>query len=239
MKPVAIVENDHLLPGTGWVGRILDARGIPWRLVRGHAGETADLDVDALAGLVVLGGRQHAWEEDEHPQLRHEREAMAAGAERDLPILGCCLGGQVLARALGGIVHPAPAPEHGWLGIAPTPAAATDPLFRHASAGDRVYLWHLDAFTLPEGAVHLATSVDAPVQAFRYRNAWALQFHPEVDLDLQTRWFDTFPDAAAAVGADQAAMAAEATEREGAQTLFATALIDAFADVVVAHSPRR
>jgi GMP synthase (glutamine-hydrolysing) len=231
VKPIAIVENDPMLTGTGWIGRVLDRRGLEWRLVRAFAGEAETLDAGDLGGLVVLGGRQSAWQEEAHPELRHEREAMEACVVRDVPVLGCCLGGQILARALGGNVWTAPQGEFGWPSIHATDAAAADPLFSGAAPQPSVYQWHTDIFDLPDGAIRLATTEAAPVQAFRYRRAWGLQFHPEVDLDLFEAWHANFPDGCASVGLDPDEMRAEAIRREADPALFAVRLIEGFADV--------
>jgi GMP synthase (glutamine-hydrolysing) len=229
MKPVAVIVNDEMLPGAGWVGRVLDRRGLPWRTVLGHAGETASLDIAELRGVVVTGGRQHAWAESEHPQLRDERLLFAAAAERDVPALGLCLGGQIMARALGGEAMPGERGEFGWVDIEPLPAAAGDPLMAPAlAAPPRVYQYHLDVFTLPPGAVALARTEAAPVQAFRYGRSLGVQFHPECDLETFEIWHGNFPDSFTHVGVDGDAAYAEVQEREHAD-LFAVRLIDAWA----------
>jgi GMP synthase (glutamine-hydrolysing) len=232
MKPVAVIVNDDLLPGAGWVGRVLDRMAIPWQTVRGFAGETASLELAALGGVVVTGGRQHAWEEEDHPQLRDERLLLAAAAETGVPALGLCLGGQVLARALGGEVEPAAVGEHGWLDIEPLPAAGDDPVVGPSlRAPTRVYQWHWDRFTLPPGATALARTDAAPVQAFRYGSCYGVQFHPEVDLETFEIWHANFPAACATVGVDPAAAHAEARERETAD-LFAVRMIEGWAGLV-------
>jgi GMP synthase-like glutamine amidotransferase len=234
MKPVLIVENDQLLAGAGWLTRVLDRRGLPYRLVDATAGGLDGVRADDLAGMIMLGGRAHAWQEDEAPFLHAERLLTQQCVAGDVPVLGCCLGGQVLARALGGTVRPAAAGEYGWLDIAPTADGARDPLFRLAATADEVYLWHDDEFTVPAGAVHLSTSAATPVQAFRYGRAWGLQFHPECDLQLYDSWHGNFPDACDQVGLDPRAMRQTAARRERQDDLFAVRLIDAFASVVLA-----
>ena len=232
MRPVALIENDPLLPGAGLLERTLDARGIPWILVRGHAGEARGLAATAFSGVVVLGGRPHAWEEDVYPFLRDERELLAACVWHDVPALGCCLGGQVLARALGAGVRPASAGEHGWVAIEPLPAAAADPLFLTTGPASDVYLWHVDEFDLPDGAVHLASSSVSAIQGFRVGRAWGLQFHPEVDAATLRTWFRNFPDAARHAGVDEAAIHAQA-ERHEVMPALPRRLLDGFADVVL------
>jgi GMP synthase-like glutamine amidotransferase len=229
MKPVVVIVNDEMLPGAGWVGRVLDRRGIPWQTVRGHAGETAAIDISDVGGLVVTGGRQHSWDETEHPQLRDERLLFAAAAERDVPALGLCLGGQIMSRALGGEAMPGVEGEFGWVDIELLPAASADPIMGPAlAAPPRVYQYHLDVFTLPPGAVALARTDASPVQAFRYGRSLGVQFHPECDLETFELWHSNFPDSFAHVGVDGEAAHAEARKRETAD-LFAVRLIDAWA----------
>lgn len=233
MKPVLIVENDQLLAGAGWIARVLDRRGLPYRQVDATAGGLDGIDAAELSGLITLGGRAHAWQEDADPFLRTERLLTEQCLAQDVPILGCCLGGQVLARALGGTVRPAAAGEYGWLDIAPTAEGARDPLFRLAATADEVYLWHDDEFLLPADAVHLSTSAATPMQAFRHGRAWGLQFHPECDLPLFDFWHGNFPEACELVGLDRQAMRQTAERRERQDDLFAVRLIDAFASVVL------
>jgi len=233
MKPVLIAENDQLLAGAGWITRVLDRRGLPYRLADATSGGLDGIAADELSGLIMLGGRAHAWQEDADPWLRRERVLTEQCVAADVPILGCCLGGQVLARALGGTVRAAEAGEYGWLDIAPTDEGARDPLFRLAATSDEVYIWHDDEFTVPPGAVHLSRSDQTPVQAFRYGRAWGLQFHPECDLPLYDSWHGTFPDACVQVGLDPRHMRDTAARREREDDLFAVRLIDAFASVVL------
>jgi GMP synthase (glutamine-hydrolysing) len=235
MGPTLVIENDPLLPGAGWAGRALDAAGVPWRVVRAHAGETRTTSIDDIAGLVVLGGRQHAWQEDEFPQLAWQREAMRRLVDTGTPVLGICLGGQLLTRALGSSVFPARQGEYGWVAIEPTEAATSDPLFSSASLSEQVYLWHTDAFALPDGAQLLAATHHVDVQAFRYANAWAVQFHPEVDLATFDAWHANFPDAAALVGVDPHEARRTAARRELDEPPFARRMLEAFAGVIAAN----
>ncbi len=234
MKPVLIAENDQMLAGPGWISRVLDRRAVPYRVVSAAAGGLEGIDADQISGLITLGGRGHAWEEDVLPFLGRERVLTQECVARDVPVLGCCLGGQVLARALGGTVTTHAAGEYGWLEVSPVGAAARDdPLFSIAGPANPVYLWHLDEFSLPAGAVHLAASEATPIQAFRHGRAWGLQFHPECDLPLYDAWHTTFPNACNEVGLDPAEMRQTAVERERDPELFAMRLIDAFASVVL------
>jgi GMP synthase-like glutamine amidotransferase len=232
VKPVLLLENDPLLPGAGLLVRVLERRDMPWRVVQAHAGEADDLRPGDASAVVVLGGRQHAWEEEEHPHLRVERELLAGCVAEGVPALGCCLGGQILARACGGEVRGAPRGVHGWYRIDPTAAAAGDPLFSSATPQSPVYGWHLDEFSLPAGAVQLATGSVCAQQGFRIGNAWGVQFHPEADPATLRGWFANFPQAAESVGLDEADVHAEA-ERHAREPAFPERLLEGFADVAL------
>ena len=146
-------------------------------------------DVSRYNGLVVLGGPMNVDETDRFPHLTTEiaaiREALALG----IPVLGICLGAQLLAAALGANVRPHTVREIGWYPLNPTADAAQDPLCRHLGAQQHVFQWHAYTFDLPDGAVHLASTPTCPNQAFRHGDrAYGLQFHLEADEHLIQRW---------------------------------------------------
>jgi len=140
-------------------------------------------------GLVILGGPMSAADPERHPHLATETALIREAIEREVPVLGICLGAQLLARALGGEVRAARRKEIGWHEVARTPAAVDDPLFSHFGERETLFQWHEDTFAIPRGAVRLAGSATCPNQAFRYRrNVYGLQFHLEVDEPLIERW---------------------------------------------------
>lgn len=148
-------------------------------------------DVARYHGLVILGGPMNCDEVDRYPHLELETEAIRTAIDRGLPVLGICLGGQLIARALGAKVTRGEK-EIGWYDVTPTEAGSRDPLFRRFSGTQKIFQWHGDTFRLPPGAVHLASSQGCVHQAFRYGdNVYALQFHLEVDEPLIRRWLHT------------------------------------------------
>ena len=145
--------------------------------------------LDHYHGLVLLGGPMSACDDVNHPHLVTEIELVREGIDRGLPVLGICLGAQLMARALGAEVRPNPAPEIGWYEVSLTEDGRRDPVFAHFGERERIFQWHGDTFDIPDGGVHLASSTTCHHQAFRYGDrAYALQFHLEVDPPLIERW---------------------------------------------------
>ena len=137
--------------------------------------------------LLILGGGISAY--DDLPFLRAEIDLIRASVAAGKPVLGICLGSQLLARALGGTVARAPKPELGFyrvkMFVKQLSDAFSDALFAGVPDSFVALHWHFDAFTLPPGAVPLAASTLTPLQAFRHgSNAWGLQFHIEMNADL-------------------------------------------------------
>lgn len=148
-----------------------------------------------IGGLVVMGGPLGAYEEDKYPFLRKECELLEAVARRGDPVLGVCLGAQLLAKALGARVFPGHGAEIGFGSITLTPVGQEDPLFAGTGPVLPVFHWHGDTFTLPEGAELLASSAMYPHQAFRFGSrAYGLQFHVEPDAATWVAWRDHLPE---------------------------------------------
>jgi GMP synthase (glutamine-hydrolysing) len=141
-----------------------------------------------FAGTIVMGGPMGAYEEEAHPWLVEEKRAIRAAAHAGHPVWGVCLGAQLLAGALGAAVYPGPEAEVGLLAVELSPAAAGDPVFRHAPPSFPTLQWHGDTFDLPTGATLLASSPAYRNQAFVFERAYGLQFHLEVSPELATAW---------------------------------------------------
>lgn len=124
-----------------------------------------------------------------HPWIPAECELLRRCVDLKLPTVGICLGGQLLARAMGGRVERNPKAEIGWFPIILSAVGRNDPIVAAAGPSPTVYQWHEDTFYLPSGAVHLAGSMSCPRQAFRIgENAYGFQFHPEADHQLVGEW---------------------------------------------------
>jgi GMP synthase (glutamine-hydrolysing) len=164
-------------------------------------------NVDPVAPdlVILLGGPISAYEESLYPFLRHEIALLERRLGAARPTLGICLGAQLIARALGARVYPAPAKEIGWGGLQMSEAGQAGPL-RHL-AGVPVLHWHGDTFDLPEGAELLASTEICPNQAFGLgRHVLACQFHPEISGHGFERWLVGHEVELAATGVSPAAL---------------------------------
>jgi len=168
-------------------------------LEAGHTLETVhvhkrDAIPDALqgyAGLIVMGGPMSA-NDDHLPFIGREIHLLQQAIAQDFPVLGLCLGAQLLAKAAGAEILPSPERELGWYPLLSTPDGETDALFSSLPAkGLDVFQWHGETFSLPPNAVLLASCPNVPNQAFRLGSCqYGLQFHVEVDALIIRKWID-------------------------------------------------
>ncbi|MBC7385643.1 MAG: type 1 glutamine amidotransferase [Cryobacterium sp.] len=168
--------------------RALESQGIPSLVCQIWNDEKLP-EVSQINGLVSLGGPMGANDELDYPWITEEIRLMRRVFASGIPIAGICLGGQMLARALGGKVSINPHPEIGWFQVKVTEDGAQDPLMSAAGLLPKFYQWHYDTFFPPKDAVLLAESAICPRQAFRLGNlAYGFQFHPEADRQLVDEW---------------------------------------------------
>jgi GMP synthase (glutamine-hydrolysing) len=147
--------------------------------------------LDGYQGIVVLGGPMNMDEADTNPHLPTEVALVREAIERDMPVLGICLGAQIIAAALGAEVGPTHEKEIGWYSVSPSQAGGDDPLLGCFDGTEQIFQWHGDTFEIPDGAAHLASSPGCVNQAFRYGdNVYGLQFHLEVDEPMIERWLN-------------------------------------------------
>lgn len=176
----ALIQHVHfegpglILPAAATAGLRLDIR----RMWAGDQLPTAD----EISGLVVMGGPMGATDTDAHAYLVGEAELILACAQRGLPVLGVCLGCQLVARALGADVRMGPVEEVGLGTVTLTDEGHADPVLGPAGSPAPVFHWHRDTFDLPQGAVRLASSYRYENQAFRVgSHVYGFQFHVELD----------------------------------------------------------
>jgi GMP synthase (glutamine-hydrolysing) len=176
--------------GPGLIAVEAQARGLHIDVRPLHLGASIP-EPDEVQGLIVMGGPMGAYETDKHPFLAEECSLIAELVRRNRPVLGVCLGAQLLARALGARVFPGHGPEIGFGFVELTAEGKRDALFGPDGPSLPVFHWHGDTFDLPEGSTLLASSAEYRHQAFRFGScAYGLQFHIEPDLDTWSAWHE-------------------------------------------------
>jgi len=179
----------------------LRAAGLDVDTRRVDVGEPLPANLDEYAALVVMGGPMSAATDEGFPTRPAELALLGEAIERQLPVLGICLGAQLLAVAAGGSVYTGPKPEIGWGTVHLTESAQSDPLFADAPDELTVLHWHGDTYVRPPGSVHLASNAAYAEQAFRCgERAWGLQFHLEVDGPAVNGFVEAFGDEVEAAG---------------------------------------
>jgi GMP synthase-like glutamine amidotransferase len=189
---VLVIENYPNTP-LGLVGEALAEAGAATHIERMHAGGALPATPEGYDALVMLGGAQNAIDDLNHPYLAEEAALARAFGDGGKAVLGICLGAQILARAYGATNILGRPLEFGWHRVSATEAGRADPMLAALGDGAPLFQWHLDTFTLPPGAVHLATSAQTRMQAFRVgRAAYGIQFHFEAGTELVARWTRDF-----------------------------------------------
>lgn len=189
---VAIVENTRVTHH-GQVGVALHEAGALIDQYKPWSGQPLPRSVDADA-LVVFGGEQAATDDHTHPYLPDLARLMADYTAQDRPVLGICLGAQILARAFGATNLLSRTLEFGWQDVSLSDEGRADPVLGTLPGNFPIFQWHSDTFTLPRGAVQLASSGVVPQQAFRIgRATYGTQFHFEVSRAVAADWGRTFP----------------------------------------------
>ena len=186
MKPVLILQHMRH-DGPAYLARWLADRGLAFDRRDAASGDAFPADMSAHGALAVLGGAMSA--NDPLPFLRDAERLILQAMQAGIPVIGHCLGGQLMARALGARVQASPAPEIGWqpLQVLDDPVAAQ---WFGPPAQHHVMHWHYESFELPPGARWLATSCACPHQAFSIGPHLGMQFHIEIDEAKLQRWLD-------------------------------------------------
>jgi len=183
---VLVFQHDPY-DGPGYLGEALLRHGASLDIIRLDNDEAVP-DASAFDMLLVMGGTMNVYQEDKYPWLVKETQAIRRAVEAGKAVLGVCLGGQLLAKALGARVRLGAATEIGLVPITLTKAGEADPLFEGLPQVEAVE-WHNDTFDIPAGAVALARSEGCAHQAFRFgERTYGLQFHPEVSPNMLAEW---------------------------------------------------
>ncbi|MCG3148708.1 MAG: hypothetical protein PCFJNLEI_02153 [Verrucomicrobiae bacterium] len=197
--PTVLVLQHADIETPGAIADALTAAGIQLQTIRCHAGQPVPRDARKFAGLLVMGGPQSVYEQDKVPHLRDELRLIEATLKAGKPILGVCLGSQLLAAALGARVYAGKLKEIGWYPV----TLAKDAYWKGVPAKFTALHWHGDVFDVPAGATPLASSELTACQAFRYgANAVGLLFHMEATRALVGGMVTAFADELHAAGID-------------------------------------
>jgi GMP synthase-like glutamine amidotransferase len=197
MKPVAIFRHSPT-EGPGYFATYLDSRGIPWHLIAVDQGEAVPEDPERFGGLVFMGGPMSV--NDDLPWIAPALQLIRQGIARDVPVLGHCLGGQLMSKALGGTVGRSQFKEIGWgeVLIADNPVARQ--WFGPGIERFESFHWHGETFTIPQGAVCIMGNRYCENQGFVTGNSLGMQCHVEMTEELVKSWCETGADEIAKSG---------------------------------------
>lgn len=202
MAKVWVLQH-HPAENLGAIAEALESAALAWQYVRVFDGHPVPDDMKGAGGLIVMGGPEAVYQLDRYPYLRAEMRLIENALKTGRPVLGVCLGSQLLAAALGANVRRAAHKEIGWYPVRLRPEAKDDRLLRGLPEEFIACHWHGDIFDLPTGAVALASSELTELQGFRHGdNAWGLLFHAEMTQRIVAALVSEFGEGLKRVGID-------------------------------------
>jgi len=202
------VEFEHL----GMMEKVLKELGYSFMYLDTPSGAKLNKSLEEFSLIVVLGGYMGAYEEEKYPFLSYEFKLMEEALKKEIPLLGICLGAQMLAKVLGAKVYPGDkGKEIGWYEIT---KVGEHPYFEEFPKKLKVLQWHGDTFDLPADAVRIFSSEKYPNQAFVYNKAVGLQFHIEVDKELLKTWINAYKKEVEKEGLNPEKILTDAKEEE-------------------------
>lgn len=189
MKPIRIFR--HLAcEGPGYLGTFLEKNHAPYEVVRIDEGVEVPTSLDDVSGLVFMGGSMSV--NDPLDWIEKELELIRQAATHRVPVMGVCLGGQLMAKALGGEVTKGPSQETGWHSLEVVESEASSDWASGLPSKFTAFHWHGDTFSIPEGASCILRSQCCDHQAFVLGDHLAMQFHLEMMADMVAEWADLY-----------------------------------------------
>jgi GMP synthase (glutamine-hydrolysing) len=181
MAKIWVIQH-HPVENLGSIAEALEGAALAWQYVRTFEGQPVPKDMKGAGGLILMGGPQSVYDDAaQFPTCKDELRLIESALKDDRPVLGVCLGSQLLAAALGAKVYKGARREIGWYPVRLTSEAADDRLLKGAPEQFTAFHWHGDIFDLPKDSITLASSEITPIQAFRYRDkAYGFLCHLEV-----------------------------------------------------------
>ncbi len=191
MKPLYIFRH-IACEGPGYLADVLDRYHIPSQLIAIDAGDSVPADTRDCSGLVLMGGSMSV--NDPLPWIEQELKLIREAQARDLPVLGHCLGGQLISKAMGGTVTKNKVREIGWHPVRPSQNATAEKWLVELPDNLNVFHWHDEMFSIPEGAEVILENANCPHQAFVSDKTLALQCHIEMTAPMVSEWAELYRD---------------------------------------------
>ncbi len=210
MKPIAIFRHSST-EGAGHFAEFLNAHAVPWQLIRIDEGERVPRNAQDYSGLVFMGGPMSV--NDELPWIPFVLALIRDAHAKDVPMLGHCLGGQLMSKALGGVVTKNPVKELGWGEVKVADNEVARQWFGDIREFDSFH-WHGETFSLPPGAVHLLSSAHCANQAYAIGKHLGMQCHVEMTAAMIREWCTEGADEVAANLASPGVQTAEAMQAQ-------------------------
>jgi len=193
LKNILVFQNEeceHL----GVFSKILNENNISYQYIKLYEEEEIP-NLNDYSAIIILGGPMNVYEERKYPFLKKENSSIKEALKINKPMLGICLGAQIIARAAGAKVYPAKRKEIGWFTLNLTTGGIENDVFRGLERQFTVFQWHGDTFDIPSGSIKLAKSNLFPNQAFSIgKTIYALQFHLEVTKKMILEWVNRYED---------------------------------------------
>jgi GMP synthase-like glutamine amidotransferase len=184
--------------GPGYLGRFLDRENIPYRIIAIDKNEPVPTDLKGVTGLVFMGGSMSV--NDPNDWIQYELDLIRIAEQQGIPVLGHCLGGQLISKALGAIVKPNPVREIGWHAVEKIPGRETDEWLGDIHFPVELFHWHGETFELPQDVTPLFKSRFCDNQAYVKNNILAMQCHVEMLPEMVIEWADMCPGEIAEAG---------------------------------------